>query len=201
MTTRSSVLFPIWWLTRFWSCSQMAYCRIHVSREKHKWNKYIKTKLKTPKNLVFRGWGTACKKVIIEKWTPVWQNVVEDITSNKNLVLNEVRRYIHAKLCMWVCKFSPKSSCLKMDVLIEAMHSLMSIQFPSYGTGCNAALEDCLLLDSIVNEFISSGKMWIYSFFLNYPSWKKLYYYKLLPHSLSELDILSTKSTFSRGYK
>lgn len=28
------------------------------------------------------------------------------------------------------------------------------VQFPSYGTGCNVALEDCLLLDQILEESI-----------------------------------------------
>jgi hypothetical protein len=31
------------------------------------------------------------------------------------------------------------------------------VQFPSYGTGCNAALEDCLIFDKLLDDFLSSG--------------------------------------------
>jgi hypothetical protein len=31
------------------------------------------------------------------------------------------------------------------------------VQFPTYGTGCNAALEDCLIFDKLLDDFLSSG--------------------------------------------
>lgn len=37
------------------------------------------------------------------------------------------------------------------------------VQLPSYGTGCNAALEDCLLLDQILEEFINGTPSTLYS--------------------------------------
>ncbi|CAK9874098.1 unnamed protein product [Sphagnum jensenii] len=35
----------------------------------------------------------------------------------------------------------------------DAAHAM----FPSYGTGCNAALEDCLIFDKLLDDFLSSG--------------------------------------------
>jgi 2-polyprenyl-6-methoxyphenol hydroxylase-like FAD-dependent oxidoreductase len=35
----------------------------------------------------------------------------------------------------------------------DAAHAM----FPTYGTGCNAALEDCLIFDKLLDDFLSSG--------------------------------------------
>ena len=35
---------------------------------------------------------------------------------------------------------------------------LFALQFPSYGTGCNAALEDCKLFNNILKDIETSGK-------------------------------------------
>jgi hypothetical protein len=47
--------------------------------------------------------------------------------------------------------YFPFNICLIKDKLLIWLYAL---QFPSYGTGCNAALEDCKLFNNILKDVV-----------------------------------------------